>query len=97
MIDCFPDGQDEERCEERFGIKNFRCDAPGNRVSIADDKKCDGVRDCTAGEDEDRKLCGQINFYCSANDGKEVGNSTNRPLSIRHLYSRFLSRITILK
>ena len=73
VLDCPPHGRDEVDCGI-FGYA-FKCEAPGNIISINDDLVCDGTVDCIAGEDEDQSLCGNNNFYCPSNDGAKVNYS----------------------
>ena len=70
VIDCAPDGQDEQRC--KYDQSTFLCQAPGNRVHIPRENTCDGVEDCFDGKDESQQLCGDFKFYCSARNGSAV-------------------------
>ena len=60
------DESDEKDCPFRFS-----CDARDGKLSIPEEKKCDGKEDCKDGDDEQPDEC-PGRFFCPSLDGNKV-------------------------
>ena len=60
------DESDEKDCPTRFS-----CDAKDGKISVPEEKKCDGVEDCKDGDDERPDEC-PGRFFCPSLDGNKA-------------------------